>query len=192
MAEEPSNKRGGGKPKVKEGIAKLGKALFGAGLPILAGAIGGPAGSVVAGMLGGLLKKNPDDYDAMAAALQGASPEIITQIRQIEANIALAELETERAEMDAITSRWQADANSKYWLPNNIRPLTLATSLAFWIVWNILSAAIVTWTLKAGSELDEALTGFFVSIGMQISGILGTVIVAYFGARSFDKRIQQS
>jgi hypothetical protein len=174
---------------MKKPFAKIRQALVKVGLPAIGTALGGPAGGVVAGALAGLLGVDPKSERALDAALANASPEILAKLREIDASVALSQEETVRAELDAVTSRWVSDASSPHWLPNNIRPLTLAAAVSFWIVWNLLSACVVSAFLWRNASLDEALTGFFVSVGMQISGILGTVVVAYFGARSLDKRI---
>ena len=74
-----------------------------------------------------------------------------------------------------ITSRWQADMNSDSWLSKNIRPLTLA----FLVVCTVLMIFI-----DAGSinfVVEEKWTDL-----LQI--VLITVIGAYFGGRSLEKR----
>ena len=79
-------------------------------------------------------------------------------------DIALEKLRLERAEMDGVTRRWVADANSGTWLASNVRPLTLV----------FLTISYVTgWYL--GYPLDD------------ITGLLTIVIGGYFGSRGVEK-----
>ncbi len=79
-------------------------------------------------------------------------------------DIALEKLRSERAEMDGVTKRWVADANSGTWLASNVRPLTLV----------FLTLSYVTgWYL--GYPLDD------------ITGLLTIVIGGYFGSRGVEK-----
>ena len=74
-----------------------------------------------------------------------------------------------------ITSRWQADMNSDSWLSKNVRPLVLI----FLVVCTVLMIFI-----DAGSinfVVEEKWTDL-----LQL--VLITVIGAYFGGRSFEKR----
>ena len=76
---------------------------------------------------------------------------------------------------EGVTRRWEADTQTRYWLPNNIRPLTVA----------VLLGAIV---LFAAADSIEALkwttpnhwTDLLTTIGMTVFG-------AYFGGRSWEK-----
>jgi hypothetical protein len=165
---------------------KLGKGLAKAGLGTLGTIVGGPAGGVLGSVISDMLGSKDND-DAATAALAKADPATFAKIQEIQASIELARLETQRTEIDATTSKWLSDNASPHWLPNNIRPLTLAVIVLFWIFWNFLTVAIVTYFFSTAGRTDDALTGFFVSVGMQIAGILGTVIVAYFGSRGIEK-----
>lgn len=175
------------KKPLKEAFARTIKVLGRIGVPALASAI--PGGPIIGAVLGGLLGVDGKDDDAMAVALENADPATIAKIKEIEGNLDIRELESIDHEAAQVTERWRADSSSGYWLPNNIRPLALATGIVFWIVWNLIAAAVVSFFFWRSSAVDDALTGFFVNIGLQIAGVVVPMIVAYFGARSYDKKI---
>ena len=74
-----------------------------------------------------------------------------------------------------VTARWEADAATKFWLPNNIRPLTLIALTVVTLTFIGLDAADgVQFQLSAGHlELLQYLTM--------------TAFGAYFAGRSFEK-----
>jgi hypothetical protein len=76
-----------------------------------------------------------------------------------------------------ITSRWQADMNSDSWLSKNIRPLTLA----FLVISTVLMIFIDAGTIKF--VVEEKWTDL-----LQL--VLITVIGAYFGGRTMEKRVK--
>ena len=80
------------------------------------------------------------------------------------------------AEMERnITDRWQADMNSDSWLSKNVRPLVLI----FLVVCTMLMIFIDAGTIKF--TVEEKWTDL-----LQL--VLITVIGAYFGGRSLEKR----
>jgi len=79
-------------------------------------------------------------------------------------DIALKKLELERAEMDGITRRWVADANSGTWLASNVRPLTLVF---------LTVAFVIGWYLEI-KELDT------------VKELLTIVFIGYFGSRGAE------
>lgn len=173
----------------KKPLRKTLEALGRIGATALRSGAAGPGGMLLGNLLGGILNVDPND-DALSEAIAKATPEQVARILEVNNQIQLAELDNEKTEMQEVTERWRADLDTGAWLPSNIRPLVLASSLAFWIGWNLLSlVAIVSFFWKRG-EVNESLVGFFTAIGLQITGFLGTASVAYFGARSFDKRIK--
>lgn len=167
---------------LKKIIGTLGKL----GLPALGTAIGGPAGGVIASTIGGLLGVDGKDGDAIETALANASPETLAKLKEIEASIAIAENETARNESDNVTARHAADMNSQSWLSQNIRPFTLVAMLAFWFLWTLATAIVVCVFYIQSGEVSEAITGFFITVGMQIVGLLGTVVAFYFGSRGIE------
>jgi len=89
-------------------------------------------------------------------------------------DIALAMIQMDINEAQEITKRWEADLSSKFWLPNNIRPIALAfltLSLAIFIV---LDSSIDTFNVE--NEWIDLL-----------SSLLLLIYAAYFGGRSLEK-----
>ena len=74
-----------------------------------------------------------------------------------------------------ITDRWSADMNSDSWLSKNVRPLVLI----FLVVCTVLMIFIDAGSIKF--VVEEKWTDL-----LQL--VLITVIGAYFGGRSFEKR----
>ena len=102
---------------------------------------------------------------------------ITTDEEKLEAKRKLKELIlSHEAEMQRnVTDRWKADMNSDSWLSKNIRPLVLA----FLVVCTVLMIFI-----DAGSinfVVEEKWTDL-----LQL--VLITVIGAYFGGRTMEKR----
>ena len=80
------------------------------------------------------------------------------------------------AEMEKnITDRWSADMNSDSWLSKNVRPLVLI----FLVVSTVLMIFIDAWAIKF--TVEEKWTDL-----LQL--VLITVIGAYFGGRTMEKR----
>ena len=85
----------------------------------------------------------------------------------------IADYETQ---MEAnITDRWKSDMNSDSWLSKNVRPLVLI----FLVVCTVLMIFIDAGTIQF--EVEEKWTDL-----LQL--VLITVIGAYFGGQSFEKR----
>ena len=74
-----------------------------------------------------------------------------------------------------ITDRWKADMNSDSWLSKNVRPLVLI----FLVISTVLMIFIDAGTIKF--TVEQKWTDL-----LQL--VLITVIGAYFGGRSFEKR----
>ena len=91
--------------------------------------------------------------------------------RKIQELIANYEVEMEKN----ITDRWKADMNSYSWLSKNVRPMILI----FLVVSTVLMIFIDAGTIKF--VVEEKWTDL-----LQL--VLITVIGAYFGGRSFEKR----
>ena len=100
-----------------------------------------------------------------------------TKDEKLEAKRKLKELIlSHEAEMERnITDRWQADMNSDSWLSKNVRPLVLI----FLVVCTMLMIFIDAGTIKF--TVEEKWTDL-----LQL--VLITVIGAYFGGRSLEKR----
>ena len=102
---------------------------------------------------------------------------ITTDEEKLEAKRKLKELIlSHEAEMQKnVSDRWKADMNSDSWLSKNVRPMVLI----FLIVCTMLMIFIDAGTIAF--EVEEKWTDL-----LQL--VLITVIGAYFGGRSFEKR----
>lgn len=78
--------------------------------------------------------------------------------------IAIKKLELERAEIDGVTRRWVADAQSGSFLAQNVRPLILTF---------LTISYVAGWYM--GYDLEN------------ITGLLTIVIGGYFGSRGVEK-----
>jgi hypothetical protein len=103
--------------------------------------------------------------------LHTSGEEKLAAENKIKELIANYEVEMEKN----ITSRWKADMNSDSWLSKNVRPLVLI----FLVVCTMLLIFI-----DAG-KLQFNVKDSYVDL-LQL--VLITVIGAYFGGRSFEKR----
>ena len=74
-----------------------------------------------------------------------------------------------------ITDRWKADMNSDSWLSKNVRPLVLIFLVVCTMLLIFIDAGAIKFTV------EEKWTDL-----LQL--VLITVIGAYFGGRSFEKR----
>ena len=74
-----------------------------------------------------------------------------------------------------ITDRWSADMNSDSWLSKNVRPLVLIFLVISTVLMIFIDAGTIAFTV------EEKWTDL-----LQL--VLITVIGAYFGGRSFEKR----
>ena len=91
--------------------------------------------------------------------------------RKIKELVASYEIEMEKN----ITDRWKADMNSDSWLSKNVRPMVLV----FLVVSTVLMIFIDAGTINF--EVEPKWTDL-----LQL--VLITVIGAYFGGRSLEKR----
>ena len=102
---------------------------------------------------------------------------ITTKDEKLEAKRKLKELIlSHEAEMERnITDRWQADMNSDSWLSKNVRPMILIFLVVSTVLMIIIDAGTIQFTV------EEKWTDL-----LQL--VLITVIGAYFGGRSLEKR----
>lgn len=115
-----------------------------------------------------LLNKIPDVVEAVAGdTLAGNVIQAIiggSGMSDQDKSIAFKKLDLERAEIDGVTKRWVADARSGSWLPQNVRPLTLA----------FFSISYVA--------------GWFYGLDLSsITGLLSVIVGGYFGSRGVEK-----
>ena len=100
-----------------------------------------------------------------------------TKDEKLEAKRKLKELIlSHEAEMERnITDRWQADMNSDSWLSKNVRPMILIFLVVSTVLMIFIDAGTIQFTV------EEKWTDL-----LQL--VLITVIGAYFGGRSLEKR----
>ena len=102
---------------------------------------------------------------------------ITTDEEKLEAKRKLKEvILSHEAEMERnITDRWSADMNSDSWLSKNVRPMVLIFLVVSTVLMIFIDAGTIQFTV------EEKWTDL-----LQL--VLITVIGAYFGGRSFEKR----
>ena len=103
--------------------------------------------------------------------LHTSSEEKLAAENKIKELIANYEVEMEKN----VTSRWKADMNSDSWLSKNVRPLVLIFLVVCTMLIIFIDAGKLNFNVK-DSYIDL----------LQL--VLITVIGAYFGGRSFEKR----
>ena len=102
---------------------------------------------------------------------------ITTDEEKLEAKRKLKELIlSHEAEMQRnVSDRWKADMNSDSWLSKNVRPMTLIFLVVSTVLMIFIDAGAISFTV------EEKWTDL-----LQL--VLITVIGAYFGGRSIEKR----
>ena len=102
---------------------------------------------------------------------------ITTKDEKLEAKRLLKKvILNHEAEMEKnITDRWSADMNSDSWLSNNVRPMVLIFLVVSTVLMIFIDAGAINFTV------EEKWTDL-----LQL--VLITVIGAYFGGRSLEKR----
>ena len=102
---------------------------------------------------------------------------ITTDEEKLEAKRKLKEvILSHEAEMQRnVSDRWKADMNSDSWLSKNVRPMTLIFLVVSTVLMIFIDAGTINFTVEAKwTDL------------LQL--VLITVIGAYFGGRSIEKR----
>ena len=135
--------------------------------PTLATAVAGPMGGAAITALASKFGVS-DSVDAVAKAI-ASDPEASAKLAQAEADFAKAELE-------AVTKRWEADMKSDSYLSKNIRPLTLIAILSAYFLFDMMSA-------------------FNVNVNETYVKLLGEwgqlIMLAYFGGRTVEKVMEK-
>ena len=116
-------------------------------------------------------------YDIATGDFKGAINSFVTKNTELtpeQREYALKLLESDVAEQQEITKRWESDNKTDSKLTRNIRPVTLA---------------VLTFTLILFIILDSAGIGFKIETAWidLLKSLLLTVFVAYFGGRSYEK-----
>ena len=124
-------------------------------------------GNIIKGGAGELIKSVGGVIDN----LHTSKEEKLAAELKIKELIAKYEMEVEKN----VTARWQADMNSDSWLSKNVRPLVLIFLVVCTMLLIFIDAGAIKFNVK-DSYVDL----------LQL--VLITVIGAYFGGRSFEKR----
>jgi len=142
------------KKKFKD--STVGKLLFG-------------AASIVSPQLGAVLNGVTSPKDAIAEITKAKIP--------TEDKIKLQTLiyEQQNKEMEAITSRWEADSKSDSWLSKNVRPMIL-----IWCIVVFSFAGILDSIESIPFVIHDNWNDTFEKVMMA-------VVLAYFGGRSTEK-----
>jgi len=144
------------KPKKKFTETTVGKLLFG-------------AASIVNPTLGNVLKGVTSPGEAIAAiGKSDASSEDKIKLQQLIH-------EQQSKEMQAITSRWEADSKSDSWLSKNVRPMVLIWCIVVFSIAGIFDS-IETIPFAIHDNWNDT-----------FEKVMMSVILAYFGGRSGEK-----
>jgi len=144
------------KPKKKFAESTVGKLLFG-------------AASIVNPTLGNVLKGVTSPGEAIAAiGKSDASSDDKIKLQQLI-------YEQQNKEMEAITSRWEADSKSDSWLSKNVRPMVL-----IWCIVIFSFAGIFDSVESIPFTIHDNWNDTFEKVMMA-------VVLAYFGGRSGEK-----
>ena len=131
-------------------------------MSILTNLFSGGAADLVKGV-GGIIDNLHTSKDEKLAAEQKIQQLVSDYETKMEANI---------------TDRWKADMNSDSWLSKNVRPLVLIFLVVCTVLMIFIDAGAVSFEVKSN----------WVDL-LQL--VLITVIGAYFGGRSFEKRLKK-
>jgi len=144
------------KPKKKFAETTVGKLLFG-------------AASLVNPTLGNLISGVSSPAEAIAAiGKSNVSSEDKIKLQQLI-------FEQQNKEMDAITSRWEADSLSDSWLSKNVRPLVLVWCIIVFSLAGILDS-VETIPFHIGELWNDT-----------FEKVMMSVVLAYFGGRTTEK-----
>jgi hypothetical protein len=144
------------KPKKKFAETTVGKLLFG-------------AASLVNPTLGNLISGVSTPAEAIAAiGKSDVSSEEKIKLQQLI-------FEQQNKEMEAVTSRWQADSISDSWLSKNVRPLVLVWCIVIFSLAGILDS-VESIPFHIGATWNDT-----------FEKVMMAVVLAYFGGRSSEK-----
>ena len=165
----------------KEKWRRFGRNLIGKGLPVLGGAVAGPAGATIGALIGSAMGVDGTDPDEMEAALAEANPDALIKLKELETSVAIAKLETSQNEQDNLTKRLESDNTAESTLTRNIRPVSLAVTLGAYLVFIYIS----TFALDDPESEQTA-----IEFGQQIKFLLATIVGFYFGSRGTEKIVK--
>ena len=121
-------------------LKDIAKQLAAIGLPLLGGAVGGPAGAVVAKGISAALGLTEDATpEQTAAALGNLSGEQLVALRNLEAEQAKVQMQTAARQVEAVNKTIQTEAMGGSWLQRNHHAMEcLATIGLVWAVYFVL------------------------------------------------------
>lgn len=124
-------------------LKDLAKSLAGIGLPLLGGAVGGPAGAVVGKSIAAALGLGADSTpEQTAAALGNVSGEQLVALRALETDLSKAQLQAETSLVETVNKTLQTEAMGGSWLQRNHHAIeSLATVALVWAVYFVLPLA---------------------------------------------------
>ncbi len=144
------------KPKKKFKDTTVGQLLFG-------------AASVINPTLGNILQGVTSPKEALAEITKsGISQEDKIKLQQII-------YDQQNKELEAITSRWEADSMSDSWMSKNVRPLVLV-----WCIVIFSLAGILDSVESIPFHINSTWNDTFEKVMMA-------VVLAYFGGRTTEK-----
>jgi len=106
--------------------------------------------------------------------LHTSKDEKLAAAQKIKELVASYEIEMEKQ----VTSRWEADMNSDSWLSKNVRPLVLVFLVVSTVLMIFIDAGTISFVVEPKwTDL------------LQL--VLITVIGAYFGGRTLEKKVKK-
>ena len=127
--------------------------------------------SIINKLLSGGASKLVDSVGGVLDNLITSDDEKLEAKRKLKELILSHEAEMQRN----VSDRWKADMNSDSWLSKNVRPMTLIFLVVSTVLMIFIDAGTINFTVEAKwTDL------------LQL--VLITVIGAYFGGRSIEKR----
>ena len=97
-----------------------------------------------------------------------------TELSEFDKKMLIEQLELDKEEFKAISSRWNSDMTSDSWLSKNVRPLTIA----------FLTLSTVVLIVADSSDSPFSVDDVWVEL---LKNLLITVYLAYFGSRGVEK-----
>ena len=127
------------------------------------------AASVINPTLGNVLRGVTSPHEAIAEITKSDAP--------AEDKVKLQQLiyDQQSKELEAITSRWEADSMSDSWMSKNVRPLVLV-----WCIIIFSMAGILDSVETIPFHINETWNDTFEKVMMA-------VVLAYFGGRTTEK-----
>ena len=127
------------------------------------------AASVINPTLGNVLKGVTSPQEAIAEKTKSDAP--------AEDKVKLQQLiyEQQNKELEAVTSRWEADSMSDSWMSKNVRPLVLVWCICIFSLAGILDS-VETIPFHINATWNDT-----------FEKVMMAVVLAYFGGRTTEK-----